>query len=600
MQRVNFGRGCAFLCFVTFALVSRSVGMAQTLPLAMKDDPRLDRVVSVRVVGIETSALLLKLSDNKIFLRADRACAAQKLQIKLTKRPLRVLMQSLADLLPGAWEADKEKSGYTLVMDAQAVKRRARWQRLYQEAQAIALREHKQATLKAMQSEPAPLNGKESNPEIAANAVTAQTDHAFYQALPNALQEQISDALDDRLSVGSLSGSAASISRLSEDAIHVRLSELPDAAQKMLRARFQSTATLGSALTADPIIYFQNTGDGINLVIPDDEGMMRTDRNLPELSESYVVAPGMALEDTYAWAVEKQGAKSPHCWIELADFQRSRVWSNALAPPSTTFHFPPQNRPDALQWIADKADIEFVADYYARPSKFLTEGERKRELQKPLTAEFNALAGDQDLSWKQAANQIYLFRSNRWYRDDLTEAPGELLTEWVARLQKEAAQNKANPPTDAERWKAQMDFDAEVFAKLNLLQITRGLTGYTVEANLANPSGVPERKLVFLFGQMAPRLLRESKLLSFYEELTEGQRLALASGALAAASLSPTQQQKFVRAAPELASQISAALPLIGLKPQSAHFHMDSVSPEGALDKRPDLTAILLPLPTEK
>ena len=593
-----FRHEMALFGFVMIALLAGSVCAAQEAPKdALENDPRLDRVVSLRAVGVETSALLRTLSSEKLFLRASRSCAAQKLQIKIAKRPLRVLMQSLAELLPGAWEADKDKSGYVLIMDAKAVTRRARWQRLFEEKQASAREAQRQALLKALRTEPRPGDFSNSDPQNPGYGARVRDNLSFFRALTPGMQENISRAMDD---TGEYLG-VYSNSILPENAVHARLSELPADAQTILRQRFAALSPVGPHLGSDPDICFQFVRHSLSISVSAENGRLRGDPGLPEMIFGIgQYTPGLGLDDSFQRAVKKLGKKAPHEWIELAAFENSRVWPNTLPPPSNAIYLPPQNRADLLQWLADKADFEYVADYYARPSVLLDDAKRKRELQKPLSVELNIMARDHDLSWKQTAGQIYLFRNNRWYRDDLTEAPGDLLTEWMTRLQTQNEEGrKKKVHLKSLNWKLQMDLDSEIVAKLNRWQIGRGLMGYVIESQKPDASGAMQYQMAFPFSQMGPRLFNENGLLTFYAELTEDQRAALASGALAAASLTPAQQETFSRIAPGLVSQISDALPYIGVEWGNAPSFFVT-SPQGTLDNRPALRLLLLAPPAEK
>ncbi len=77
---------------------------------------------------------------------------------------------------------------------------------------------------------------------------------------------------------------------------------------------------------------------------------------------------------------------------------------------------------------------------------------------------------DRSISWKKQDDDIYLFRDNRWYRDDYLEVPASLLRKWLP----------SNPPagsgknknslqfvgTTAEQEAAQLNWKAECVSTL--------------------------------------------------------------------------------------------------------------------------------------
>ena len=97
-----------------FAPSIASGQVAAPVPPNLADDVRLQRATDVNVTGIPLDELLAKLSNGNLRLVAGRSCAAQKVQIRLKQRPLLNLLQALAQLLPGAWDALPDNSGYRL------------------------------------------------------------------------------------------------------------------------------------------------------------------------------------------------------------------------------------------------------------------------------------------------------------------------------------------------------------------------------------------------------------------------------------------------------------------------------------------------------
>ena len=177
------------------------------------------------------------------------------------------------------------------------------------------------------------------------------------------------------------------------------------------------------------------------------------------------------------------------------------------------------------------------------------------------------MAALHDMSWKQQAIGIYLFRSNRWYRNDLLEVPDTLCQRWMAELANQETQRRHKSwktvwtPEDI---RAQMDWEADIVSTLTLWQIGSGLEWLADENYLASvgksvpiPDVFPDMNKSFPLGFETTRILREYRTASFYAGLNREQRDALLTNRLPFAALSAVQQRQATAIAPRLRALIA-------------------------------------------
>lgn len=303
---------------------------------------------------------------------------------------------------------------------------------------------------------------------------------------------------------------------------------------------------------------------------------------------------GLALE------VRRMGKTAPRNWRILADFQNSRVWNND--PPSAPVkNNTIERRADVLKWLGDKANLEFVADYYSRPCQRLSLKKKVLPLTRPLDEELNNRVAEEDCSWKQRGDKIYLFRDNRWYRDDRLEVPNSLLRPWIAK-HKLAASVAAPPPPNrkqggpdtadtAENEQAviallrrRLDWEGEVTQKLSHWQIGNGLKWAVDEDELKtkqddekrhpelaqmeeiNPNFAPLIAAPFIAA--SDFILPEYELSRFYGNLAAPERDLLLENKLPFFSLTPLLQKDASYLSPGLSAIVAGGgAPLLGIKP---------------------------------
>ena len=559
---------------------------AQVKPAAppLEDDTRLNAVVDVQAVGITLPNLLKQVAPTSLTLKTDSLCAEQKIQLSLHKRPLRTLMQSLATLLPGTWEPLADKSGYILRMSPVAAHRRDKWWALFLQEREQQLAALRAAVLEAMRTPPHHRKPDDPNPEHSDPGIEAQiaSQKGFFNALSPGLQESIANNLNEMDLIG------GGLGFCEEEAVQVPFNDLSPAAQEGLRndpdTRFFTSRH--DVNWNDVMVRFNNTGGGVMSSIALPGGLASS---TPLVSTPFEKSLTLLLDHRQLADVARRLERAaPATWKPLLDtwrqfltYQNSRVWPNAAPqhPPRSS----PPHRADVLRRLGEENNIEYVADYYSTPGYPLsakpvasTTAAPKEPLPTPtLEAELDDAAALLDISWKKQAVGIYLFRNNRWYRDDLLEIPDALAKRWTAQWAKPGTERRrgwktAMTPDDV---RAQMDWEADVVSNLTLWQIGSGLQWLADENCLADIAKHPpvytsfDPRNPFPFMMQTARILGEYHTTSFYAGLGREQRDALIAGRLPFAALTAPQQQQALKLAPRLRSLLTdnAAPVLLGL-----------------------------------
>ena len=186
------------LCCLLFSLFSLSVqaqaasSTSQTQPVPaplLAHDARLNPSISIEAIGISLQELLKQMSSASLTLKTDHLCAEQKIQLRLQKRPVRLLAQALADLLPGNWEPLADKSGYILHMSPVAAHRRDKWWELFLHEREQALAAQRAAVLAALRAQPYRRKTNDHDPEHSNVALEQEkaAEQGFFNVLSPAL-----------------------------------------------------------------------------------------------------------------------------------------------------------------------------------------------------------------------------------------------------------------------------------------------------------------------------------------------------------------------------------------------------------------------------
>ena len=597
----------------------------QTEEARLRADLRLQRKVTLDETGTPLADLLNKLSSDKLTLKADADCGEFKLQIRLKQRPLYVLLQSLAQLYDGYWQERTDKQGYRFAQRLQTIRRRDAWWRLYLNERDQALGKVSADVVADMHS---PIKARDPNaPEYQkepgdpeTEAQTARSHNAFGQ-FADTLQQRIAQAFDPiyTCDLDGFQGSAPM-----EGGAVVRLRDLPPDAQKIVQQH------AGAFFSNDnPLIHFANTGDyiGAHLVRPGKDwpetglhlgGIRRPDAlamavcsvNHALLAKLLPPLPAPAKGTPPAPGAHAGRKPRPEGWQQLADWQRKRVWPNDAGNMESGHSMNPR-RAERLVWLARQADIEYVSDYYARWAPRRNGKERDEPLAHPLKDELDIVAQKYDVSWKRSSDAVYLFRNNRWYRDDALEVPSAYARALLRRVVPLFTERPGEMPVPGSgkmpafspaQVRAQLELECEVTNRLTPWQIANGLKWYRLEdgimpvpslfdkseqihshASLTDgngqevpraspPKSAPRRPRVWCpFEEFAHALLEHHRLLDFYNGLGIEQRDALTYGRLAWSALSQEQQKQLAVFAPAVTMECWQAAPaesLLGIHAQ--------------------------------
>ncbi|MDQ2799415.1 MAG: hypothetical protein M3Y13_07205 [Armatimonadota bacterium] len=581
-------------------------------------DSRLDRLISLDVISVPLDEALQKENldkstatkedTNRFFLTAAPDCADLKMQIRLTNRPLRMLMRAISQMLPGVWTPTPH--GYQLSMTKQAADARTEWWGLFLGEREKALALQRQAVLTAMQTKARRRKDSNDDPEQSDPVLDEDmaNQHDFFHSLPSALKTQIVANMDEspyyeveHMGFGNEGEQTGTIGRLSQmspqpqDKFKAamqsdvnRLAQAPPAYQKYA---VQAQKDVSAFDPSKVYFLFQNGGF---VVLASPFNGPPSVSSILQLNVPLVKsAPTLMLNQApLVKAVEKMGAAAPDAWKRLAAYQRGRVWPNllpALPPEDHTIWHPEISRAAQTDWLGEKGDMEYVSDYYSHGGYEMPEAQKKLPVKRPLATEMDEMASRRDVSWKKDADGIYLVRNNRWYRDDGLEVPQPLLRRWFAavlqtRREEIARQQKATPasPQTAEEriaaLKENWDWAAEVFSTLTPWQIRNGLSLFQPEEkDLAAQNDATAAKLNEKLKRFVPQgisppgfdafasanrtppfWLAISFLKGFphtaqlYGSLNDTGRTTLLEGLLPAAALSPAELAEAVSLQPSL------------------------------------------------
>lgn len=522
-------------------------------------DSRLQHTITLKETGISLSQLLKSLTRKELQLQNAQNISQMKLQICLKSRPVKQLMQSLAELLPGEWKPLTDNTGYKLEMKPNAVIRRERWWKYYQEEWDRARDHLKSALQKEMHRSLLgfdPFTKREESSDANIGQQIQDTQQFFRELSPD-LQEKIAAAMSDfTLHTGYYT------TGVNEGAVAVRFEELSSAAREIL-VREQSPAVT-KGLPAQSSVYFHNYGFGVGVSVHLPDGSYYDSLHRLRLEGMPDECSPLPLNHVgLVEIVKRKGRDAPFNWQMLAEYQKKRVWDNKKVVLDQ-YHFPAIRRADTLEWLARKSDVEFVADYHTQPCRLMSNEERNSPVKRPLDEELNRMAMTTDSSWKSNEQKIYLVRNNRWYRDDYLEVPGDLTRKWLGQIRTQAAMNKAGSAISQERIKARIEWEADVVSNLHPWQAAYGLAYLCIregEAESPAASKIPFRTGVeatlaqsgtFPFRAFAENVLKGWRTARFYASLTAEQKQQLWADQLMLSSLSLEQQKTVLSLAPEV------------------------------------------------
>jgi hypothetical protein len=514
------------------------------MSLTLATDVRLKHAVTISAIGVNLDAFLEALSKKGVALKCDKECADLKLHLNLKERSLAEVMVALADLVPGKWERKDAEDSYFLHMSERAVRRRKNWWDTYLEARRKALQLVPGEILKSMRAAPPSeerariLMG--NDPEFI-NPIIQQK---FFNLLPQDLQQHLAQRMaggvEDSLS-------AATNSWDDERAVYVPLSDIPAAARPIQEDR-------PGRIPTDTVVRFTFGSFNLIAVLLGPDGKIVYHTLTADLPNFQSIGIGLDQEYLVEWKHKGLLERAPVEWSRLADYQESTFWNNRLSELSFRPRQNPLWRPDLLNYLAQQTGMEFISDYYARPGVMMTPAQKATPLPQPLEQELNTQAALLDMSWKRKGT-LYLFRNNRWYRDDALEVPTALARDWLKKFSPAHAGPTPPAPSQqedsAKSLQKQLDRRAEIIGKLNRWQILRGLR-WLARENLDQKT-TPQWTTPFgdfPFYQDSITVMREYHLIQFYRSLEPEERADLCSGRLPYSSLTQTRKQEALRLAP--------------------------------------------------
>jgi hypothetical protein len=587
---------CLHVVLIGFSVIASAQPVAVVqVPAAGTDahnieldkDVRLARTTPIRVTSVTLRDLFRHLSGSRLILVAGRSCADQRVQIQLKNRPLRTLMRALAEMLPATWSPLPDGSGYRLEMTDSAIQRRRRWWQLYEGEWENTRRALRELVLKQMRTAPQAPDPKMVEAQHADMALQLQdmTLIRMFNELPASLQEQIADQpIDFALYSGH------STHGVIEGAVAVPLTQLPDSVRNVVassQARLMAERGLSEwELT----VLFCNMGTDVRVcvLLPNDE------INDTRIHTAMPPAPRpdfLPLE--HPWIVDrvrKLGSAASPTWKALAAFQASRIWPNEKVHLNGVV-IPPPARVEELAAIGATGDMEYVADCYSRVTSPLSEGARSILGAMPGKQALDRIAEEQDCSWKQNSDNVYLMRNNRWYRDDNLQVSDAAIARGLALVQKiyEFAQIRPRPKAPPKTLlRERMEAYGELAQMLTPWQVIHGLAYAPVEEDpsamkTAVPAGGqstqvplthPESRIRYPLVNLAAELMKEWRLAGFYGSLTPQERDALWDGKLPFQALNPAQQSAAPYLLPTVQDPATSSRLLLGLKPIELRFYV--------------------------
>ena len=552
------------------------------IPADLSKDTRLNRRISLHEVGTPFNTLLKKISVPDLTLTVETDSAEQKLHINIKERSIRELMQGVAELFPGDWYAQPDGNGYRYEMNIKSARRRRRWWELFLSEREKAFAAIRVAILQDMRT-PMPRPARFVTDHEHEDGVDEATwramvkEKAVFNTLPVALQEQIAGQIIDT-ALYDQRGSFTS-SEMQEGALLFPLTAFPDE----MRQRFGVVPKdgQGNARSEEKVyVRFSNFGWRVEASFVTIEGKYLRSVGTLSVTRTPDMIPISLNQTDLPKEVKKRGKEAPLAWRELAAFQQSRVWPNDL-PKSTAKRERP-NRIEMQEALVEKEGVEFVSDYYTARDVTNVQPEK---LTRPLKEELDWEAQAQDMSWKQEAQSgLYLFRSNRWYRDDLLEIPAPILQRWMEYRKRQIAleleRNKQGikPTTEIYRadFLAELDWIADFVTALTPWQLFNGLANVVVSSDALPLSGMEQAIQKVQQGRnnrsYPRRPFDQDRLgiqalyhtLVFYGSLSHEERVALLAGRIDANSLMPAlqQQARYILPALQVISPPRAGEPL--------------------------------------
>lgn len=528
---------------------------------ALSSDARLQNKITASAKGVALHDLLKQWREEyQISLTADRHTDGQKLQFRLRERPLGEVLTGIAELLQGEWKP--EGKGYRLVRTPEAVAYAKEWWKHYEH-------ERERARQSAVRQVVQQMNRRKTTADDLSRLESLGDDgvingfHStrFWADLPAAIQQEIAASYQNRgdmrlppLRRNRAGANFHNVTSVSSDdgVIPFRFADLSPTSQESLRHNLgmtQQSSYNDQAIQA----VLVSVGGSLSRVVAVLNDGRQIETSLSLFRDRQTVPLSLSLDHSTLAAEIAARAETPSKdAAALIAYQEQTVWKNDGLPKASDEPLLPR-LPDVLTHYAEETGTDYLADYYSLPYRPLTETEWKIKIP-DADAALKSLAANYDVSFRKSRN-VTLIRHNRWYRNDVLEAPSDL----KERLTKASAFPPPVPDV-LDKQTARVYLDLELAAL-----IAQEATEYQAANSLYY--GVEEERMPPP-DQQTPQALRKSDCqpllraadnafrhytaLRFYAALSREERIAILSSGIPIRALSPPQYEQLSRICPLL------------------------------------------------
>lgn len=542
----------------------------------LKRETRLQRQESFDEKCVPLKDFLAQIStDTTVTLRCDVSLRAQKLQIRLRQRKVSDIMESLALLLQGEWY--QEGNGYRLSRTAEAAKRQKLWWSIYNRERSLAKQTISQAFLVAMR-QPESDAATISDVALRTAVENAAKSGRFWRELPEPIQKMVSESFSDiytyRRFWGSLPASF-------EGGVALDIADLPPGCRKAIGDSYRLLCERDIVWGDYSDVHIFSVGPRfyVNLVRVDGKEVAA---GITLRSPDVNALPAFNVDHRWFPAtLAERGSKISPAWKRLIEYQISPEWGEKFSPYVAPDPLPAR-LPDVLAGYAVSGDIDFISDYYSLPGRPASRDETVLKRDTMIDEKLNALSKTYDLSWKRGGGGVLLFRNNRWYRENILEAPLEECRQFAASL---AAENGANEtlPEQAKVCFSQMEVASQLTSRFTLWQIANGVLNYVDERRLiSRPSDVafaasPNPNCQPL-SDIAELTLENFRLCQFFARLKSEDKLALFGDGLLIGKLDRSQRESLSLACPSVSvSETTGVIVRCIVTPRSFRLAMPGI-----------------------
>ncbi len=492
--------------------------------------------VTVHRAGIPLSELLKELSKPELALFPSAGFQDQRVTLHTKNRSLRSVLESLAELLDGSWRV--QDAGKTLFLDPEAGRKsysQSWWG--YYLAERKQAQQTKYEALQTMLNRPPTVykSGVNFGGEQQFADEHTRNSRIFSLLSPDIKQQITALAFaEDYPDILGYLGEGETVlvpgQALSKEAETL----LMEAEPNLLSTR--ESHVFGFYLSGNTV--------NVKLIVPGQISQalnVRSDYTVT--MESFTTNLDQKMVAQISTQM-KHGI--PRNWQRLLLYQNKTVWKNA--PPLKYNPGLLMNSPtsDLLEALTEQKQEEILSDSYSERN-CLPPSEEVRLLWKSTPTEtlLNQLAAERDYSWMRRPDKLYLVRNNRWYRDDATQVPAALMSEWQKRMERETLERKIrNKETEEEKAAHLLDWGTRFLDNLSVFQIAYGLRYFSDERG---GGGYDYRTADYErtpFAEYAEATLKNYRLLRFYSLLNGNQKAAFRRGNLFLSQLSPAQWAK--------------------------------------------------------